>query len=69
VNIEKEDHSAMQKICPFMSYAMNQVPCLREQCAVWDAREEACAMVGGPVRITDALRDVVDTMNDIKVKF
>lgn len=69
-DIEKKDHSAMQqKICPFMSYAMNQVPCLREQCAVWDEREQACGMISGAWRVQDSLRDVVDTMNEIKVKF
>ena len=56
-------------ICPFMSYAANQVQCVREQCAVWDAREEKCGILGGPIRVQDAINDMVSTLNDIKVKF
>lgn len=57
------------QICPLMSYAANQVPCVREQCALWDKREEVCGLLGSALRIQDALQDVVATMNDIKVKF
>ena len=56
-------------ICPFMSYAANQVPCAREQCAVWDKREEACGMLAIGIRVQDSVSDLVSTLNEIKVKF
>ena len=56
-------------ICPLMSYAANQVQCVRDQCAIWDKREEACGFIAGAIRVEDALRDVTSTMNEIKVKF
>lgn len=56
-------------ICPLMSYAANQVPCVREQCAVWDKREEVCGFLAGGIRVQDSISDLVSTLNDIKVKF
>lgn len=56
-------------ICPLMSYAANQVPCARENCAIWDKREEACGFLGVGIRVQDSLMDIVSTMNEIKVKF
>jgi hypothetical protein len=56
-------------ICPLMSYAANQVACAREQCAMWDKREEACGVLATGMRIQDSILDLVNTLNDIKVKF
>ncbi|MEB3328871.1 MAG: hypothetical protein VKQ33_06530 [Candidatus Sericytochromatia bacterium] len=56
-------------ICPLMSYAANQVACAREQCAMWDKREETCGVLATGLRIQDSLLDLVNTLNDIKVKF
>ena len=56
-------------ICPLMSYAANQVPCVREQCAVWDKREDMCGFLGGAVRVQESVTDLVMTLNEIKVKF
>ena len=56
-------------ICPLMSYAANQVQCVKEQCALWDDREEACGFLGGPRRIEDAIERLTMAANDIKVKF
>lgn len=55
-------------ICPLMSYAANQVPCVQKECAVWDEREEACAYLSGPRRIQDAVDMLVRSVDDIKVK-
>lgn len=56
-------------ICPLMSYAANQVPCAREQCAMWDKREDACGFLALGHRVQDSIQDLVMTLNDIKVKF
>lgn len=56
-------------ICPLMSYAANQTPCVKEGCGFWDAREECCAVLSSPRRIQDSVRDLVDVLNDIKVRF
>ena len=56
-------------ICPLMSYAANQVQCVKEECAVWDKREQACGMVSVGQRVQDGLIDLVNTLNEIKVKF
>lgn len=56
-------------ICPLMSYAANQVPCAREQCAMWDKREDSCGFLGIGIRVQDSISDLVSTLNDIKVKF
>lgn len=56
-------------ICPLMSYAANQVPCVREQCAMWDKREDCCGFLGIGSRVQDGLSDLVMTLNEIKVKF
>lgn len=55
-------------ICPLMSYAANQVPCVKDQCAIWDAREEACGYLSGPRRIESAVDMLVRSVDDIKVK-
>ncbi|MEB3196052.1 MAG: hypothetical protein VKP62_02510 [Candidatus Sericytochromatia bacterium] len=52
-----------------MSYAANQVPCAREQCAMWDKREDACGFLALGHRVQDSIQDLVMTLNDIKVKF
>lgn len=56
-------------ICPLMSYAANQVSCVREQCAVWDSREEKCGFLAGGIRVQDSVQDLVMALNEIKVKF
>lgn len=56
-------------ICPLMSYAANQVACVREQCAWWDERESRCAVLSTPIRIQDAVSDLTYALNEIKVKF
>ena len=56
-------------ICPLMSYAANQAPCVRDQCAMWDGREEKCGVLSTPIRVQDAINDLVSTLNEIKVKF
>jgi len=52
-----------------MSYAANQVPCAREQCAVWDKREDVCGLLGTGIRVQESIQDLVATLNEIKVKF
>jgi hypothetical protein len=52
-----------------MSYAANQVQCVGDQCAIWDKRENACGYLSGPQRVEDSIRDVMMTLNEIKVKF
>ena len=56
-------------ICPLMSYAANQVECARENCAIWDRREEACGFLAVASRVEDSVRDINMTLNEIKVKF
>lgn len=56
-------------ICPLMSYAANQVQCVREQCAMWDKREEACGFLAVGARVQDSISDLTMTLNEIKVKF
>lgn len=63
-----EKDTKMQ-ICPLMSYAANQAPCVREQCAMWDKREEACGFMAGAIRIEDSVERMITTLNEIKVKF
>ena len=57
------------QICPLMSYAGNQVPCVREQCALWDKRDEVCGLLGGAIRVQDAVERLHMAINEIKVKF
>lgn len=56
-------------ICPLMSYAANQVSCAKDQCAIWDKREEACGFLSVATRVEDSVRDMTMTLNEIKVKF
>ena len=56
-------------ICPLMSYAANQAPCVREQCAMWDERETRCGVLGTAIRIQDSIQDLTSALNEIKVKF
>lgn len=56
-------------ICPLMSYAANQVQCARENCAIWDKREEQCGFLAVSTRVEDSMRDLTATLNEIKVKF
>ena len=56
-------------ICPLMSYAANQVSCVREQCAMWDERENKCGILGTAIRIQDSIQDLTYALNEIKVKF
>lgn len=56
-------------ICPLMSYAANQVSCVREQCAMWDERESRCGVLGTAIRIQDSISDLTYALNEIKVKF
>lgn len=56
-------------ICPLMSYAANQVSCVREQCAMWDDRESKCGVLGTAIRIQDSIQDLTYALNEIKVKF
>jgi hypothetical protein len=56
-------------ICPLMSYAGNQVDCVREQCALWDKREEMCGLLGGARRIQESVERLDSSINEIKVKF
>ncbi|MNS58272.1 hypothetical protein D3C72_911870 [compost metagenome] len=56
-------------ICPLMSYAANQVSCVREQCAWWDDRETKCGVLGIGIRVQDSIQDLTYALNEIKVKF
>lgn len=67
--VARGEKDIQMQICPLMSYAANQVPCVREQCAFWDTREEVCAHLAGPRRIEDAVERMISTLNEIKVKF
>jgi hypothetical protein len=53
-------------ICPLMSYAANQVACVKDQCALWDDREDCCAILSLPRRLSSSLMDIQDVASDIK---
>lgn len=56
-------------ICPLMSYAANQVECVRQECAIWDKREDCCGFLSVGQRVENSLERITSTMNEIKVKF
>lgn len=55
-------------LCPVMSYATQQVPCVEHHCAMWMARESRCGMVAVNDRIEDGFERLLRAINEIKAK-
>lgn len=55
-------------VCPIMSYAANQVPCVEKNCALWNAQDGQCAYLSNNSRIADGLDLLIRAINEIKAK-
>lgn len=55
-------------VCPIMSYAQSRVECGEAACALWDPQVEACGHKAVGLRVSDAIEQLVRTLNDLKNK-
>lgn len=55
-------------LCPVMSYASQQVPCVEHHCALWSAKDNKCSLITHSDRIEDGFERLIRTLHDIKAK-
>jgi hypothetical protein len=56
-------------VCPILTTGTNAINCIEANCAFWDATYAHCAVVAGPQRISAAMEQLQQVINEIKVKF
>ncbi|MBI6545741.1 MAG: hypothetical protein HY692_03045 [Cyanobacteria bacterium NC_groundwater_1444_Ag_S-0.65um_54_12] len=55
-------------LCPVMSYAQQQVPCVEQHCALWMKRQAQCGLVTHNERLEDGFEQLIRAVHDIKAK-
>jgi hypothetical protein len=55
-------------LCPIMSYATQQVPCVEHHCAVWMTRDQRCGLIAHNDRLDDNFERLLKVINEIKSK-
>ena len=53
-------------VCPLMSYATTVVPCVREQCALWEDITKKCAYLAQVEMLSTKMEQLMMSLNDIR---
>ncbi len=55
-------------LCPVMSYATQQVPCVEHHCAMWLTRDGRCSFAGVNDKIDEGFERLIRAINEVKAK-
>lgn len=59
---------AKNGICPILTTGNNAVPCIHDKCAFWEDLYQKCGYICDGDKISDALAQMLSTLNDMKNK-